>query len=91
MAQWIRADGTEEQVWPANGSDFTLDEMQEYVGGMIQIVPLPTTGALLVCNEEGKLLDLPFNFLATHEWIKNHGDTDEIVGDVLVCHPGEVR
>ena len=39
----------------------SLESMQSVVGGMIQaIYPFEDTVAL-ICNEEGKLLDLPYN------------------------------
>ena len=39
----------------------SLESMQSIVGGMIQAVyPFEDTVAL-ICNEEGKLLDLPYN------------------------------
>lgn len=45
-----------------------LKEMQELVGGYIQIVPLSDTEPVLaVMNEEGKLLDLPYNRALTDE------------------------
>ena len=42
--------------------DGTLKSMQEIVGGLIQSIPLygdPAT--VLVCNDEGKILNLPAN------------------------------
>lgn len=80
--------GTE--VIPKNGTDFTLEEMQGYVGGYIEIVGL-NDGRLLVVNEEGKLDGLPINRGATAIWEANHGRTDIIVGDALVCDSNEVR
>lgn len=47
-----------------------LDSMQAQVGGMIQIVEVD--GLDLVCNEEGLLLDLPFNRVMGGHHI--HGD-----------------
>lgn len=38
----------------------TLKNMQKIVGGHIETVAL-TTDAVIVCNEEGLLLDLPLN------------------------------
>mgnify|MGYP000108790539 FL=1 len=44
----------------------TLKEAQEYVGGMVQIVYCPSDpDAQLLVNEEGLLLDLPWNDKAT--------------------------
>ena len=37
MARVIKADGTIVMVSPENGTDFQLDELQEIVGGYIEI------------------------------------------------------
>jgi len=53
-----------EEIKPANRRYFKLEEMQAYVGGLIQIIPLDGEGLeeqLLVLNEEGKNINLPFN------------------------------
>lgn len=40
----------------------SLDSLQALVGGYIEVVsPFPGDSAVLVCNEEGKLLGLPLN------------------------------
>ena len=38
---------------------FTLAELQEYVGGYIELITIGDR--YLVVNEEGRLMDLPFN------------------------------
>lgn len=85
------------KVTPAagEGKEFTLEEMQGYVGGMIEISSLGN-GQHMVINEEGKLQKLPVNVEATiiyraawrgrSAWAAK----DTIVGDVLICEPGEV-
>ena len=40
------------EIEPANGHDFTLEELQQYVGGLIEIVEMPTPGQIMVVNEE---------------------------------------
>jgi hypothetical protein len=55
------ADFRIKEITPANGLYFTLAEMQKYVGGLIEIIPLDREGLedkLLVVNEEGKLTGL---------------------------------
>lgn len=42
----------------------TLEQLQEAVGGLIQIVPLQD-GRYMVVNEEGLILDLPYNKAAS--------------------------
>ncbi len=58
------ADGRSEERQPENGRDFQLKELQEIVGGYIEIVPTKD-GRIMVCNEEGKLDGLPRNEQAT--------------------------
>ena len=62
--------------------DDSLESMQSIVGGMIQaIYPFEDTVAL-ICNEEGKLLELPFNRALRDE----DGDIYDIVsGNFFLC------
>ena len=39
----------------------TLEALQEAVGGYIETVTLDN-GVVLICNEEGKVRDMPYNF-----------------------------
>ena len=43
--------------------DNTLEAMQQFVGGLIECLPMddPEADIVLVCNDEGKLLQLPPN------------------------------
>ncbi len=82
------------KIKPANGRYFTLEEMQGYVGGLIQIIPLDgkdLEDKLLVVHEEGKLINLPFNLFATIEWIRYYGETDFISGDAIICDPDLIQ
>ena len=54
--------------------DNTLKAKQKLVGGLIEIIDF-TDDTLIVCNEEGKLLDLPPNTIF---------DIDYIAGDYFV-------
>lgn len=92
MAQIIKSNGETVEVAPANGTDFTLSELQSIVGGYIEILEFHD-GRYLVLNEEGKLNDLPTNEKAT---TLAHQNTylaawDYIVGDVLVCDEGQIK
>ena len=81
-------------IGPANGNYFTLEELQVYVGGRIEILHLDREGLehrLLVVHEEGKLISLPLNILATVEWMKYYGETDFVSGDAIICHPDLIR
>ena len=94
QALLYKSDFSVEEIKPAKGRYFKLEEMQKYVGGLIEIIPLDGAGLegkLLVVNEEGKLINLPFNFLATVEWVKYYGDTDFVSGDAIICDPKFIR
>lgn len=90
MATFISVDGSEREVQPKNGKHFTLEELQEYAGGYIEMVRLPS-GGWLVFDEDGKMKDLPRNDRATP---MGHAcgiaDNDYIVGNVLVAKSTEI-
>tara|TARA_B100000745_G_scaffold242193_1_gene164516 strand:- start:69 stop:350 length:282 start_codon:yes stop_codon:yes gene_type:complete len=79
------------KVSPANGKEFTLDELQAYVGGLIEMVALrrdirgtePNWREMYV-NEEGLLHNLKVNPTASIL----SGRT--IVGDAIIVMEGEV-
>lgn len=80
-----------EQVTPKNGRKFSLEEAQKIVGGYIQLFYIEETEEMIVCNEEGKLHDLPFNELATtYAHMHNALPTDFLVGNVLICKRNEI-
>lgn len=92
MAKWIKADGTEVAVVSV-GRKWTLKELQDKVGGYIQI--MPGVGRLrMVMNEEAALRPLPINQKATDlVRVALKGKTlmyvPVIRGDVLVLEKGE--
>ena len=66
----------------------TLKEMQDAVDGNIEIA-YDDGETQIVCNEEGKLMDLPENERATDMWwdklhAQGKGTLDYLVGNVLV-------
>ena len=67
--------------------DFTLEELQKYVGGLIEIVRTKD-GKPMIINEEGKINDLPINQKATA--IYPYNEYDFIIGDVLICQEDEI-
>lgn len=75
-------------VEPANGTDFTLEELQKIVGGYIQMIKTKD-GRTMVINEEGKLNNLPVNSVATERY--EHGESDPVVGTVLICPPRMIK
>ena len=89
MGKLLKTDGTTIEVRPANGTDYTLDELQKLVGGYIEVIPAREKGYILVINEEGKLENLPYNGRATE--LADIYLWDYIVGDALLCKDSEVR
>lgn len=92
MAVLYKASGGTQEVVPKNGKKFSLEELQGFVGGYIELVP-DLTGKrkgkeIVYCNEEGKLEGLPLNREAT---LKYAPPGDVLVGDVIVCSRKEVR
>ena len=87
MATLIKSNGEEKNVLPQNKTDFTLEELQKYVGGLIEIVRTKD-GKPMIINEEGKINDLPVNQKATA--IYPYNEYDFIVGDVLICQENEI-
>lgn len=73
----------EVRVEPKNGSDFSLEELQEMVEGYIEI--LYWRDKLVVCNEEGRLLDKTYNVLASYTTAM------PLVGNVLICERSEIK
>jgi len=69
--------------------NITLKEMQEIVGGYIEFLYLKDN-LVMVVNEEGKMIGLPFNARAT-ELIKDNNINDIIVGDVLVINKNLIQ
>ena len=87
----ISATGASIGVAPANGSDYTLEELQSYVDGYIEIVTL-TANTIMVINEEGKGV-LPKNVYAT-VMAKALGaifPEDHIAGNALLCASDMVK
>jgi Domain of unknown function (DUF3846) len=97
IAKIIEPNGHVYAVKPANGTDFSLEELQGFVGGYIQVIEPPSRcGAVLVVNEEGKFQGLPVNRLATAMWQEGadpHSErmTDHVVGRALLCHTSQIQ
>lgn len=72
---------------PNNGKNYTLKELQTAVGGYIEVVRLGPSGRCLVINEEGKLMQLPFNMRATALFHHAHPHLrhDSICGNAVFC------
>lgn len=64
-----------EQITIAN----TLKAFQKAVGGFIEVYSIYDSDAVIVCNEEGKLDDLEFNF-----WLFDGFSNEIFVGIVVI-------
>ena len=90
MATIIKTDGTKVEVQPKDKHGyFSLEELQDAVGGYIELAYLKG-GKTMVINEEGKILGLKINVEATKLYSEVDSN-DYIVGDVLVCMDKEIR
>ena len=81
----IKTDGTTQEVeFPREGG---LDEMQGFVGGLIEFVALPKGD--LIINEEGKLIGLEQNPRATGLAQGSIMPGDFIAGDAILVGPAD--
>lgn len=61
-----------------------LKQAQEFVGGYIEAVDLPSLEVTMWCHEESKLVAYPIkNLDATDLYVAEYGNHDWIAGDVL--------
>lgn len=87
----MTATGVTVGVTPANGNDYSLEELQRLVDGRIEIVTL-TTNSIMVINEDGKGV-YPKNVKAT-VMAKALGaifPEDHIAGNALLCASDMVK
>lgn len=77
----IPAGGLPEEVEVSDENE--LDDLQRYVGGWIEYVPTDQD-VTLYCNEEGKILNLPPNPLATELFGSLLMPGDYLAGDVIL-------
>jgi Domain of unknown function (DUF3846) len=80
----IKTDGNIHGIDLGENSHDEYEALSDAVGGMVQMVPLADSGLFLWCNEEGKLIRLPYNEKATKMWVKHWGQTDVMVGDCVI-------
>jgi hypothetical protein len=78
-AVYIKASGEISNVAPKDGNKFTLEELQNYVGGYMEMITTKD-GKKMIMNEEGRINKLKINPQAS---ILTNGLT--VVGDVIVC------
>lgn len=89
MATLIKATGEHVECNPAEGV-FSVRELQQAVNGYFEIVRIDKENCLIV-NEEGKLLGLPINRVATRLYQQLVYTDDCIVGDAIICNLSELE
>lgn len=89
MATLFKTDGTIEEITPANGKKFKLEEAQKYVGGYVELLQLKKR-EMFICNEEGIILNLPYNSNATKKLKEVFGPlAQHLYGDIILCKTNE--
>lgn len=83
MAIFIPVHGLPRVVRPKNDAWFALEELQEFVGGYVQVIRLNETQFLWI-NEEGKLKGLALNKFATLAAYGIIQPSDYISGDAVL-------
>ncbi len=89
MAVLLKIDGSQQTVAPKHPPSFSLEELQGFVGGYIEVVSLGN-GSLLVINEEGKLERLAYNEQATQRAQGHLWPADYIAGPAVVVSEQEL-
>lgn len=88
MSDILIKDGTKRPIAPMNGSDYSLGEMQYYVGGPIET--LRVGKKIMVVNEEGKIRGMKLNKVATDKIIMD-GYSDYICGPAMLIEPSHIN
>lgn len=76
-----------EEIWPEDGNLFSLTQLQQVVGGYIELIYLPH-GKIIVIDEEGKLKRKPLNAWAT-AFAKL--PVDLVVGDAVLIDSDQIE
>ena len=88
MAKVIFTDGTVKEITPKNGTDFSLEEIKEYINGFLEVVWLRDEhNNIMIIDEEGKIKNLDSNITATDLAIQSKAiyPCDFIAGNAIVC------
>jgi len=79
----VRTDGTYEVI----NKEWNYDQINKALGGLIEAVYFPNYKAEGYINEEGKILSLDENILATNAWYNSGARIllgDYIAGDIVL-------
>ena len=61
--------------------------IQDAVGGIFQAISLNKLGVTMWMHDEGKILNFPVNPIGTLFWSTEYGETDVIVGNIILTGP----
>lgn len=87
----IKENGLQANIEPKNGTDFTLEELQSAVGGLIDIIRL-SQGKIFVINDEGKIMFGRNNVATIIAKVDRAIFPDDyIAGDVILCDSEMVK
>lgn len=90
MGKIIKTTGEIIDFIPKNNNEFTMEEIQQVVGGHFEVISTSDFGNYMFINETGKIDGLPLNTKATEIASLNSKTLiDLIVGDVLIATPRE--
>lgn len=79
------------KIVPANGTDFTLEELKRFVGGWIEIINL-NPRVIMIVNEEGKGVLEPNGFATVMAKAMNAIFPDDyIAGNAVMCPSDMVK
>lgn len=97
MAIVLHANNSTTIITPELDNEFSLAELQGYVGGFIQIIDLKEPAvingikySIVVIDEDGKYKNYPINTTATQYAKSALFDDDFLVGDVVFLKDGEI-
>lgn len=89
MARLIKSNGKEIPVFPENEGIFKLREVQEVIGGDVEILPIEIDSVMII-HKDCELKHLTFNKRATDIAFQNNVFRC-ITGDVLICASEEIE
>ena len=99
MAQVFYTNGDIKTIEPKNGTDFTLEELNEHIDGYIEAIAirdpeelLKGEDLLMLIDEDGKLKNLPANLNASRfaHNTQSIQVNDYIVGNAILCRRSEL-
>ncbi len=91
MGKLIKVNGEEQDVAPANGSDFKLKELYDLLNcDLIEVIRTPDN-KLMIIDEEGKLTNKKPNRKATELMEGAIFASDWIAGDALIINDNEFK